>query len=1195
LPSPPPCRHRRPLATPPGAKKGNASSASATTPNPAAAQLTGAIVAFFKDGSSSGGSSPQYGVVTGPDGKAKLAIAAWPTGNRASLPAKSLSLAVAGSFKPSDLDAMLGAGGAGGAGAGAHVADDDEDDLLQLAWEVAVDERGGAGVAIPLPELAELIFGASTARELVRAYDLLSDPRRTGGRYFSAAKAGAAVDRGSSSSSSTTTTIVPPPAFAARTAEAVAAARAAAEAEAEARREERAFVVAVEQARSRRRAAGGAAAAAAGTREAWAEWLGGGGSGDGSSSSSSSTTPAFAARIRALRALALWAPTGEAPQPPREQQPQHQQQQQGLSAALTATLMAGPPLPPPPRGLAAPEDDLSPALPLGCRGGHGGDDNKALYAPALLDLGRRTVTLFGEGGAGSAAAATTAPSASPSSSNNNNSNSNSNSNSLQAVAAASNAAWRLLIDLGLARPHEPRPLLAAGVDPRRPFSPQLEQAAAALAAAAPRLPDPHAARRVPFGGAELEDVAGELRASSATSSRLLRVFAIDDAETLDVDDAISAEPVAGNEGRVRVWVHVADPTRWLLPAAMLDDDAEEGEARRLIDLSRALLSMDGEAAAAAGSAAGSAAEAAGGGEHSHHPRLSLRAAARSLLAEARRRTRSLYLPFGSVPMLPQLLSAGLFSLVPSEDAVEAARALSADAAAAVAAQDRCALSFGAVLDEDGGVVPGSVCIVPSVVRVTDRMTYDQADEALAVGAAAAFAQGGGGGGAGAGGGLDEGGQQHQMQDRDAALQLLYAASRRRRESRDSQGAITIDTPETKLIVAEEDLALAGGGGGGGGNGSNGGNAPRVSATRLSQWESAARQLVAEAMILAGGCAGMVGASSSSSSSPLPLPYRSQARPADLPSPSELDALPPGPCRGYALRRRMTRSALAARPSPHAALGLREYVQVTSPIRRYGDLVAHAALKGGWWGGKPRGRAEAAHAREEEEEEEEEAAATGAIATPPLFDAGALTSALAEQSASAEPLGRAERDVERYWRAEWARQRRAEDAPLDAFVLGWFGSGGQRSGGGGGGGNNNNSGGGGLAALSLDESGLEAVARVWWPARAGERVQALVEEARPGRGGVWRVAVTGPLGGGGEDGEGGGGGGLMVVVEEVGGGRFRGEDATRGFLDGDGEDDDDDDEEEDQEDEYEDEAEPEEEEEEDEDDAATTTTTMAAMA
>lgn len=61
----------------------------------------------------------------------------------------------------------------------------------------------------------------------------------------------------------------------------------------------------------------------------------------------------------------------------------------------------------------------------------------------------------------------------------------------------------------------------------------------------------------------------------------------------------------------------------------------------------------------------------------------------------------------------------------------------------------------------------------------------------------------------------------------------------------------------------------------------------------------------------------------------------------LPSDEVLDALPDTLCRAVALRNCMTRSVTSVRePTPHAALGVSAYVQFTSPIRRYTDLLAH---------------------------------------------------------------------------------------------------------------------------------------------------------------------------------------------------------------------------------------------------------------
>jgi exoribonuclease-2 len=47
---------------------------------------------------------------------------------------------------------------------------------------------------------------------------------------------------------------------------------------------------------------------------------------------------------------------------------------------------------------------------------------------------------------------------------------------------------------------------------------------------------------------------------------------------------------------------------------------------------------------------------------------------------------------------------------------------------------------------------------------------------------------------------------------------------------------------------------------------------------------------------------------------------------------------------YARRRTMKRSQLTGVPAPHTGLGLELYAQVTSPLRRYLDLVIHQQLR-----------------------------------------------------------------------------------------------------------------------------------------------------------------------------------------------------------------------------------------------------------
>jgi len=101
--------------------------------------------------------------------------------------------------------------------------------------------------------------------------------------------------------------------------------------------------------------------------------------------------------------------------------------------------------------------------------------------------------------------------------------------------------------------------------------------------------------------------------------------------------------------------------------------------------------------------------------------------------------------------------------------------------------------------------------------------------------------------------------------------------------------------------------------------------------------SPSRALVAEAMILAGAVVAAFGVERG-----LALPFRSQL-PADLPPATELNALPDGAVRFAAIKRCLSRGLMGTTPAAHFSLGLSAYVQATSPIRRYGDLVVQRQI------------------------------------------------------------------------------------------------------------------------------------------------------------------------------------------------------------------------------------------------------------
>jgi exoribonuclease-2 len=91
--------------------------------------------------------------------------------------------------------------------------------------------------------------------------------------------------------------------------------------------------------------------------------------------------------------------------------------------------------------------------------------------------------------------------------------------------------------------------------------------------------------------------------------------------------------------------------------------------------------------------------------------------------EARTRTRSLYFPFGSVPMFPRCLAEGPFSLGnPSSSSSSSG----SDAGACDA------LSICITLSDDGSLQE-VVKLTPSRVRVSHHMVYDEVDADLGMG------------------------------------------------------------------------------------------------------------------------------------------------------------------------------------------------------------------------------------------------------------------------------------------------------------------------------------------------------------------------------------------------------------------------------------------------------------------------------
>jgi exoribonuclease-2 len=176
-------------------------------------------------------------------------------------------------------------------------------------------------------------------------------------------------------------------------------------------------------------------------------------------------------------------------------------------------------------------------------------------------------------------------------------------------------------------------------------------------------------------------------------------------------------------------------------------------------------------------------------------------------------------------------------------------------------------------------------IFASTVKVT-RLTYEEADKYI----------------------------NNTQDDISGTLRSLNALAERNIKRRFALGAINIDMPETHISL----------------------NGERVEIKPITRYKSA--DMVRECMLLAGEGAGVWAMQRN-----LPVPYITQET-GDLP-----DETHAGMAGYYQLRRCMRPRALSTKPGRHSGLGLDTYIQVTSPLRRYTDLLAHlqirAVLKG----------------------------------------------------------------------------------------------------------------------------------------------------------------------------------------------------------------------------------------------------------
>lgn len=284
------------------------------------------------------------------------------------------------------------------------------------------------------------------------------------------------------------------------------------------------------------------------------------------------------------------------------------------------------------------------------------------------------------------------------------------------------------------------------------------------------------------------------------------------------------------------------------------------------------------------------------------------------------RTLTLYLPTTTVTMLPHRVGCELASLNRGEP--------------------RPALSFLATFRPDGTLEAHD--IVRSRIRVAHRLTYEEADAALA----------------------------GETAPLHAALAALRELAGILRAERLAAGALQLVRREVDVFVRNGEILLK------------------------TVDDTPSRQVVSEFMILANRLTAEFALAHD-----LPFIYRSQEAPTEpLPPMTAYD-----PVLFSRLVRTLKKTRLTTQPLPHAGLGLGLYTQISSPLRRYADLVLQRQL----------------------------AAKIAGEELP--YNAAELIEVLGAADAAEALHRQIEREATNWWLLEWLR--RGGDAPHDAVALG----------------------------------------------------------------------------------------------------------------------------------------------------------------
>ncbi|MDP6070783.1 MAG: RNB domain-containing ribonuclease [SAR202 cluster bacterium] len=276
--------------------------------------------------------------------------------------------------------------------------------------------------------------------------------------------------------------------------------------------------------------------------------------------------------------------------------------------------------------------------------------------------------------------------------------------------------------------------------------------------------------------------------------------------------------------------------------------------------------------------------------------------------------------------------------------------VSADKGSLNPGQQRAALSVMAQLDSEGEILDWEV--VPSVVESRAALPYEEVDAAL----------------------TNADAPMHE------SLTVLETLSRAMRTRREAAGALNLERDELSIRVSDDgDVSV-----------------------RVVARAAPARSMVAEYMIL---CNSLL--AEFCKKNELPAPYRSQKAPdvRDV-----IAQTPEGPLRWYQIVRKMAPATINTEPGAHGGLGVSAYIQASSPLRRYPDLVVQRQIS--------------------------HFLATGEH----LYDEEAIASVAQRADVQIRELGRLEEQRRTYWLLKYLdRQRQeleemGEESLFDAVVL-----------------------------------------------------------------------------------------------------------------------------------------------------------------